>query len=382
VLALTFALAGCGGGGHPATVVRTVVQATPELSPPATTAKGGFDPAAIYKRIAPGVVTVISIFPGGSLDQLLGGSGGSEGLGSGFVINGNGEIATNAHVVTTGKAPNLKRAKEVYVQFGDGNQVPAQIVGADPNADVALIKVDPSGLTLRPLSFGNSDAAIVGQPVAAIGSPFGEPQSLSVGVISGLNRSIDSLNQFTISNAIQTDAAINHGNSGGPLVDAAGRVLGINSQIQSTGGGGEGVGFAVPSDTVRRSVDQLRAKGHVDYAFMGLSSVPLFPQLAKKLGLPVNHGALLRAVNPGQPAAKAGLKGGTKDITFDGVSYRVGGDLIVAIDGRPLNAKSDLSDAIAGKQPGDVVTVQVYRGSHKLTVKVKLGTRPDSSVGK
>ena len=375
------ALAGCGGS-HTTTVIRTVIQPTAEATPPVPAARGSFDPAAIYKRISPGVVTVISVFPGGSLDQLLGGSGGaSEGLGSGFVINSGGEIATNAHVVTTGKAPNLKRATAVYVQFGDGNQVPAKIVGADPNADVALIRVDPAGLTLRPLSFGNSAAAIVGQPVAAIGSPFGEPQSLSVGVISGLNRSIDSLNQFRISNAIQTDAAINHGNSGGPLVDAQGRVLGINSQIESTGGGGEGVGFAVPSVVVKSSVDQLRAKGHVDYAFLGVSSVPVFPQLAKKIGLPVNHGALLRQVNAGQPAAKAGLRGGTKDITFQGVSYRIDGDVIVAVDGRPLDAESDLSDAIAGKQPGDVVTIQIYRGSKKLSVKVKLGARPDSSVG-
>ena len=380
ILVAAAALAGCGGS-HTTTVIRTVIQPTGEV-PSSAPAVKGFDAAAIYKRISPGVVTVISVFPGGSLDQLLGGGGGgSEGLGSGFVIDARGEIATNAHVVTTGKAPNLKRANAVYVQFGDGNQVQAKIVGADPNADVALIKVDPNGLTLRPLALGDSNAAVVGQPVAAIGSPFGEPQSLSVGVISGLNRSIDSLNQFRISNAIQTDAAINHGNSGGPLVDAAGRVLGIDSQIESTGGGGEGVGFAVPASAVKNSVAQLRAKGHVDYAFLGVSSVGLFPQLAKKLGLPVTHGALLQKANPGTPAAKAGIQGGTHDITFDGATYRAGGDVIVAVDGHPLNADSDLSDAIAGKQPGDVVTVQLYRGAKKMAVKVKLGARPDSSVG-
>jgi S1-C subfamily serine protease len=367
-------LAGCGGGGHTRTVTRTVVQHTEVVKPITTTGGKGFDPAAIYQRISPGVVTVISVFPGSSLSQLLGGSGEQEGLGSGFVVDRKGDIATNAHVVTTGSA--LTRAKSVYVQFGDGNQVQAQIVGADANADVALIRVSPAGLSLRPLSFGNSDAAIVGEPVAAIGSPFGEPQSLSVGVISGLNRTIDALNKFKISNAIQTDAAINHGNSGGPLVDARGRVIGINSQIQSTGGGGEGVGFAVPGTSVKNSVDQLRAKGRVDYAFLGITSIALFPQLAHKLGLPVGHGALVRDVTGGGPASKAQIKAGSKDVTFEGASYKVGGDVITAVDGRRLGTQADLSQAIAGKQPGDEVTLTIYRGSKRLEVKVRLGTRP------
>ena len=161
--------------------------------------------------------------------------------------------------MTTGQGDGLKRAKEVYVQFADGNQVDATIVGVDPDSDVALLRIDPAGLTLRPLPLGSSGALKVGAPVVAIGSPYGEPQSLSVGVISGLDRSIDSLTGFSIDGAIQTDAAINRGNSGGPLVDARGRVLGINSQIRSTGGGGEGVGFAVPVDTVRRALTRCAA---------------------------------------------------------------------------------------------------------------------------
>jgi S1-C subfamily serine protease len=374
LLAAAAFLAGCGGGGKTHTVTRTVVQRTEVVKPVTSPGGKGFDPAAIYQRISPGVVTVISVFPGSSLSELLGGSGEQEGLGSGFVVDRNGDIATNAHVVTTGSG--LTRAKEVYVQFGDGNQVKAQIVGTDANADVAVIKVPPAGLNLRPLSFGDSSAVVVGEPVAAIGSPFGEPQSLSVGVISGLNRTIDSLNKFKISNAIQTDAAINHGNSGGPLVDAQGRVLGINSQIQSTGGGGEGVGFAVPEVAVKNSVDQLREKGHVDYAFLGITSVALFPQLAKHLGYPVGHGALVRDVTAGGPAAKAQIKPGGKNVTFEGASYKVGGDLITAVDGHPLGTQSDLSTAISGKQPGDEVTLTVYRGSKRLEVKVRLGKRP------
>jgi S1-C subfamily serine protease len=358
-----------------------VVKQVPVDKPATVAGTNGLDPAAVYRRVAPGVVTVISVFPGSSLADLLGGSGAQEGLGSGFVVDQKGEIATNAHVVTTGQNAALKRANSVYVQFGDGNQVPATIVGADPNSDIALITVKPAGLKLQPLALGDSDTAIVGQPVAAIGSPFGEPQSLSVGVISGLNRTIDSLNRFKISSAIQTDAAINHGNSGGPLVDAQGRVLGINSQIQSTGGGGEGVGFAVPVKSVKTALAQLRSKGHVDYAYLGISSVPLFPQLARRLGLPVDHGALVRDVTAGGPAAAAQIKKGTKDLTFQAAMYRVGGDVIVAVDGRPLGTDSDLSNAIADKQPGDQVTLTVYRGRKKLDVKVKLGARPNSSGG-
>ncbi|MCW3065529.1 MAG: peptidase and chymotrypsin/Hap [Solirubrobacterales bacterium] len=389
------ALAGCGGGanslsggggGTTATAAgggtRTVIERVQVIKPVTVPGAKGFDPAVVYQRAAPGVVTVISVFPGSSLTQLLGGGGsGQEGLGSGFVIDTKGDIATNAHVVTTGTGAGLKRATSVFVQFEDGNQVPARIVGADPNADVALIHVDAGGLTLRPLVLGDSRQVVVGQPVAAIGSPFGEPQSLSVGVISGLNRSIDSLNKFSISNAIQTDAAINHGNSGGPLVDAQGRVLGINSQIQSTGGGGEGVGFAVPVASVQASIAQLMSKGRVDYAYVGVSSVPLFPQLAQHLGLPVDHGALIQTVTPGGPGERAGLKAGTKSQTFQVSTYQVGGDVITAVDGRPLNRQSDLSDAIAGRQPGERVTLEVYRGGKKLSVKVTLGARPNSSGG-
>ncbi|HKG18077.1 MAG TPA: trypsin-like peptidase domain-containing protein [Solirubrobacteraceae bacterium] len=334
---------------------------------------GRFDPTAIYRREAPGVVTVISEFGAGQLPEELGG-GGAKGLGSGFVLNGKGEIATNAHVVSVGAAG--RRARAVYVQFGDLNQVPARIVGADPNSDVALLRIDPGGLTLRPLPLGTDAHLAVGSPVAAIGSPFGEPQSLSVGVISALHRSIESLTDFQISDAIQTDAAINKGNSGGPLVDAHGRVIGINSQISSTSGGGEGVGYAVPIDTVKRSLSQLRRYGRASYAYIGVSTLVLYPQLARRLGLPVDRGAYVQGVNPGSPAAHAGLRGGSRTITFQADRFRAGGDVIARVEGRAIRDESDLARAVEAHRPGQTVTVQLYRGGRRMEVRVTLAERP------
>ena len=377
--------AGCGGGGGDKT--RTAATGTAKQTQPTQvgvlessgrSGGRGFDPEAIYKNEAPGVVTLVSL--GGGTRDVLGQQ--SEALGSGFAVDGGGYIATNAHVVTTGAG---SEAKEVYVQFADGNRLPARIVGADPNADVALVKVDPSQLRgpnakIVPLPLGSTKGVRVGDPVAAIGSPFGEQQSLSVGVVSALNREIESLTNFSIGNAIQTDAAINHGNSGGPLLDAGGRVIGINSQIRSTGGGGEGVGFAVPIETVRRSIDQLRQKGRVDYAYLGISSVTLYPQLAERLGLKATTGALLDKVEAGGPADKAGLRGAKSHITFQGVpQVPVGGDAIVGVDGKKLTAADDLTDQIALHQPGDMVKLDVERGDSRRSIEVKLGKRPAPS---
>jgi S1-C subfamily serine protease len=384
------ALGGCGGDAAPlggdggtsaqrhVTVVRTT---TTRIQVIERLAKRRFDANAIYAREAPGVVTVVSVFGSGPIGR------GDAGLGSGFVVSAGGEIATNAHVVTNGSGTKLRRAKQVYVQFGDGNQVPARIVGTDPNVDIALIAVDPAGLTLRPLPLGASEGLVVGSPVAAIGSPFGEPQSLSVGVISATDRSIESLNsndagtgsgRFAISGAIQTDAAINHGNSGGPLVDANGQVIGVNAQIQSTGGGGEGVGFAIPIDAVKRSLDQLRAGGSVAYAWLGVSTVAVFPQLAHAFDLPVEHGALVEEVTPDGPAANAGLKAGTRrDVTFQVAHYTLGGDIITQVDGRPIQREDDLAQAIAPLSPGARVTLQVWRDGAPRTIAVTLGRRPE-----
>jgi S1-C subfamily serine protease len=268
--AAALAAAGCGGGGGgldgPAAADERTgggeVERTTTRVKVVEGIEGGFDPRAIYEAESPGVVTIISIFGGGgSLDAVLGGGEGG-GLGSGFVLNGRGEIVTNAHVVTQGTGREYEEADQVYVAFADGNRVPADVLGTDPNADVALLKIDPEGLELNPLPLGSVEDVQVGSPVAAMGSPFGEEQSLSVGVVSAVDRDVESLNRnFQISGAIQTDAAINPGNSGGPLVDAQGRVIGLNQQIQTRSGGNEGVGFAVPIDLAKRSIDQLRENG-------------------------------------------------------------------------------------------------------------------------
>ena len=334
---------------------------------------GGFDPRAIYERLSPGVVTVISMF--GEKREPGGGEGG---LGSGFVLDGEGYVATNAHVVL-GEAPKFERAKEVYVEFADGNRVAAKIVGTDLNADVGLLKIDPEGLRLTPLQLGSSNNLTVGAPVAAIGSPFGEQQSLSIGVISALDRDIESLTQFRIGDAIQTDAAINRGNSGGPLLDARGRVLGINSQIKSSSGGGEGVGFAVPVDTVRRSLGQLRENGKVEYGFLGVSASPLYPQLARRLGLSVERGAVVASVERGSPAARAGLSPGKGKIEFQGQEdVPRGGDVIVAVDGKPVTQTRDLPELIGNRGPGEKVRLEVVRGKERRTVQVTLAPRPST----
>ena len=333
--------------------------------------EGGFDAGAIYDRLAPGVVTVISIF--GDSDAPLGGQDG--GLGSGFVLDGDGFIATNTHVVTNGQ--RLNRAREVYVDFADGNRVSARIVGTDPNADVALLKVDPEGLSLTPLGFGEIDDLRVGDPVAAIGSPFGEEQSLSVGVISALDRNIASLTDFGIGDAIQTDAAINRGNSGGPLLNAHGRVIGINAQIRTETGEGAGVGFAIPVDAVRRSLESLREDGEAEYGYLGVSTQALYPQLAERLDLDVEVGALVSEVVDDSPADEAGLSAGDRRIEFQGQrDIAVEGDVIVAVNGERITRRADLADLISLLEPGAQVDLAVLRDGERRTVEVELGDRP------
>jgi S1-C subfamily serine protease len=330
--------------------------------------RGPFDARRIYRALAPGVVTVLAQSDGGFVGE-------QQGIGSGFVLDGDGYVATNAHVIRT-DPPDLDPAKAVYVEFADGNRVRAEVVGDDLFSDVALLRVNPGGLTLTPLELGRSSDLVVGEPVVAIGSPFGERQSLSVGVISALDRSIQSLTDFKTEDAIQTDAAINHGNSGGPLIGRDGRVIGINAQIQSTGGGGEGVGFAVSVDVVRRSLDQLREDGSVEYAFAGITSQDLYPQLARRLGFAVARGALVRSVQRGGPADDAGIEAGDERIEFQGErDIPVGGDAIVAIDGRPVRGSADIAEAVGRLRPGERVTFDVVRGGERRQVEVELGAR-------
>jgi len=384
-LALSFGVAACGGsdssgtGSAVATTTTTTTASDSATGRPVLAQGTGFDPQAIYSEAAPSVVTILSII-GDAADPT------SAGQGSGFVINDNGEIVTNAHVVTdateAGGGQPINEADEVYVEFGDRNQVPADILGIDPNADVALIKVDPDGLDLNPIELGDSDSIQVGAPVAAIGSPFGQEQSLSVGIVSATDRSIDSLTQFKIDGAIQTDTSINPGNSGGPLIGSDGKVIGIDQQINTTSGGNEGVGFAVPINLVKRSIDQLRDDGKVEYAYIGVRSQPLYPQLADKLGIDAPTGSLISSVVPGGPADEAGLQGKSQgadsQIEFQGRKVAVGGDVIVAVDGQKLVAENDLSRLIATYNPGDKVTLTIIRDGKEMDVDVTLGARPGS----
>jgi S1-C subfamily serine protease len=368
--AVALLAAGCGGE----TRTRTVQTTTTKVEVLREVGKGptrpGFDPRSIYERESPGVVTVIATGLRAAGDDDAGG------LGSGFVISGEGEIATNAHVVTSGEGADIRKASDVFVRFADGNQVPAKVKGFDPFSDVALLKIDPAGLTLRPLPLGSTKDLHVGAPVVAIGSPFGEDQSLSVGVISGLDRSIESLTGFATTGAIQTDAAINHGNSGGPLIDGRGRVLGINAQIQTSTGDGSGVGFAVPADLVRRSLSQLRRDGRARYAYLGVSHVAVYRQLAQRFDLEVDSGAWIQEVTADGPAERAHLRDGDKSVRFQDRAFRVGGDVVTAVDGRRIRDENDLASVLLAHKPGDEVTVDVRRGSERLRVRVELGERP------
>ena len=367
VLLLAALLCGCGGESGTSSVpgaeeVRTTTEVVVQTADAA-----GFDAAEVYREAAPGVVTIRSIFDGGGAE------------GSGFVLDMEGRIVTNAHVVTDGEGGDREEADSVFVEFPDRNVLPAEIVGFDPFADVALLEVDPNGFELHPLELGDDEKLVVGQPVAAIGSPFGEQQSLSAGIVSATDRSVRSLTQFQIEGAIQTDASINPGNSGGPLLDAAGRVIGINQQIETNSGANDGVGFAVPISAVQRSVAQLRRDGTVEYAYIGVSSQALYPQLAERLGLDADYGGLVAEVVEDGPAERAGLEGGNDRLRFQGVPYQVGGDTILAVEGREVIRPDDLARHIASFRPGKEVTLEVLdEDGSREKIEVVLGERPDS----
>jgi S1-C subfamily serine protease len=378
-LALLFCLAllaGCGSGDGDDTGAAGAASAASEQQPQVIVeaAASGFDAAEVYREASPGVVTIRSLFGGDS-----GAAGAAEG--SGFVLNDEGQIVTNAHVVTDESSGERVPAKQVFVEFPDRNVVGAEIVGFDPFSDVALLKVDPDGFTLHPLELGDDDELQVGQPVAAIGSPFGEMQSLSSGIISATDRSVKSLTDFQIEGAIQTDASINPGNSGGPLLDAGARVIGINQQIETGSGSNSGVGFAVPISAIKRSIAQLEETGVAEYAYIGVSSQALYPQLAEKLGLDTTFGGLLAEVVPGGPGEKAGLKGGDKEVKFQAGRFSSGGDVILEVDGHKVIRPDDLARLVASKRPGEKVTMTVLRDGQKDQVVVTLGKRPDSVGG-
>jgi S1-C subfamily serine protease len=301
----------------------------------------------------------------------------STATGSGFVIDGDGHILTNNHVVSG--------ASKITVKIGDGSTQDAKLVGADPSSDVALLQVsDTSGL--HPLTLGKSSAVQVGDPVVAIGNPFGLDRTVTSGIVSALQREISAPNGFSISDVIQTDAAINPGNSGGPLLDADGNVIGINSQIETGGGQGSvGIGFAVPIDTASDVVHQLLSTGEVKRAFLGVSGADVTPDLAKALNLPADHGALVQQAYQGGPAARAGLKGGTTQATVGGQQVSLGGDIIVKVNGKDIQGMDDVVSAVNNAKPGDTLTLGILRDGKAQDIQVTLGERPtqikDSTTG-
>ena len=333
----------------------------------------GFDPSRIYSTRAAGVVTIFAVYGGDSPSA-------QESQGSGFVVSPKGYILTNSHVITNAGegASRVSAAGRLFVEFQDQDRVAAKVVGWDIYDDVGLIKVNPADHRLDAVPLGDSSQVKVGQPVAAIGSPFGNVNSLSVGVVSATERSIDSLtSQYSLVDAIQTDAAINHGNSGGPLFDARGRVIGINAQIRSDSGAAEGVGFAVPIDSARRSMTQLIAAGRVSYAYVGIETEDLIPSIATQLHYPVMHGAVVTRVNPHSPGARVGLRGGTDKLELLGSPFTRGGDVIVSIAGHPVWSAEDVVRVVTEElSPGQSVPIVFIRGGRRHRVNLRLVERP------
>jgi S1-C subfamily serine protease len=368
--AAVVAVDGTGGSSTPATVTVGAASTTSSGTPaaatasapvtaPAAAAAGIKSVAQIYREAAPGVVRVTQ----------------GQGQGSGFVIDSEGHILTNAHVVD-GSGP-------VFVSFSNEDRVQATIVGKDDSTDTALLKVTESADALRPLALGTSTSVSVGDPVVAIGNPFGLDRTITSGIVSAVARQIQAPNGFPINNAIQTDAAINHGNSGGPLLNMQGQVIGINSQIADSGiDANVGVGFAIPIDMVKQIATDLQKNGKVTHAWLGVALSPIDPTLADQVKLAADKGAMVQTVQPGSPASAAGLRASTDQKVIGGETYAIGGDIITAVDGKPVESITELQTAIQEHRAGDVVKLTVARADgQKADLSVTLGAQPVSATG-
>jgi S1-C subfamily serine protease len=328
--------------------------------------------AKVYRDAAPGVVQVTSNVV--SEDPFFGEQR-AQSLGSGFVIDKDGHIVTNYHVI--------QGADEVFVNFSGEDRIKARIVGADPSTDIAVLKIDAHRRALTPLQLGNSDSIHVGDAVIAIGNPFGLDRTATAGIVSALQRQIQAPSGFTIDKVIQTDAAINKGNSGGPLLNAGGRVIGVNTQIE-TGGtseGNVGIGFAVPVNTVREVASEIMEHGRVDHPYLGVEMQTIDEEVAKSFNLPAEKGVLITSVRPGSPADEAGLRGGSTSVIVEGNSYVIGGDVVTKADGRPVETADELREIVTSKEPGDTLTLEVKRDDKTEIVKVELGRQPTSVSG-
>jgi putative serine protease PepD len=356
-------------GGSSTTVVREVQSETTE--PAAFPSSAGKKISDIYEAAKHGVVQVTST---SVVSDNFFGAQEQQAQGSGFVIDKDGHVVTNYHVV--------EGARKVQVSFSDEEQRDATVVGSDPSTDIAVLKIQGAwARSLTPLTLGSSSVVKVGDAVVAIGNPFGLERTVTAGIVSALQRHIQSPNGFQIDQVIQTDAAINHGNSGGPLLNANGDVIGVNAQIESESGGNVGIGFAIPIDTVKDVASQLIKEGKVEHAYLGIDMVPINSDVAANFRVPVDQGVLIQHVQPGSPAAKAGLRGGTTQVVYAGTTYWLGGDVITKADGQPIETTDQLASVVTSKQPGDSLDLEVHRGQETLSVTVELGRQPSTPVG-
>ncbi|MGH3023086.1 MAG: S1C family serine protease [Gaiellaceae bacterium] len=368
--ALTAALLAAAGGGA-ASYAALSSESTPTVIRPATVAAAelaastseSLSVSEIYEQTSKGVV---EITVASSQSTPFGESQQAQGQGSGFVYDAEGHVVTNQHVVAG--------AESVSVRFWDGSTYDATVVGSDPSTDLAVVKVDAPADVFEPLALGDSTELEIGEGVVALGSPFGLEGTVTSGIVSALHRQMQAPNDFTINDSIQTDAAINHGNSGGPLLNLAGEVVGVNAQIKSDSGGNDGVGFAIPSSTVGTIVPQIISDGAVEHAYLGVGVATIPPSVAEELGVPA--GVAVTDVRQGTPAAEAGLRAATGSATVDGESYPTGGDVITEVDGTAVSTGAELQNAVDAKRPGDTVSITYARESTSHTVEITLGTRP------
>ncbi len=291
-----------------------------------------------------------------------------EGSGSGFLIDQRGHIVTNHHVVAN--------AGQIQVTLADRSSFEAKVVGLDPLTDLAVLRIDPGGRRLPTLPLGDSSRLQVGQKVLAIGNPFGFQGTLTTGVISALERSLENKQGGLLDEAIQTDAAINSGNSGGPLLDSQGQVIGVNSMIFTPSGGSVGIGFSIPVNTVKFVVNDLIRFGKVRRGWLGISGLEIWPDLAEALDLPVDRGVLVERLVRGATADQAGLRGGDRWARWGRYRFRIGGDLSVTVNGKPVEKVLDVNRLIYKKRPGETVEIEFYRGRRKRSARVKLQERP------
>ena len=355
--------------GSTTTVIREIQSGTTE--PAAFPANGGKKISDIYEGAKHGVVQVTST---SVVSSSFFGAQEQQAQGSGFVIDKDGHVVTNYHVV--------EGAKKVQVSFSDEEQMDATVVGSDPSTDIAVLKIQGAmSRSLTPLALGDSSVVKVGDAVVAIGNPFGLERTVTAGIVSALQRRIQAPNGFQIDEVIQTDAAINHGNSGGPLLNANGDVIGVNAQIETESGGNVGIGFAIPIDTVKDVAGQLIKEGKVEHAYLGVELTTITSDLASNFRVPVDKGALIQHVRDGSPAADAGLQGGTTQVVLAGQTFWLGGDVVTKVDGQAIETSDQLASVVTSKQPGDSLDLEVHRGQETLNVKVELGRQPSTPVG-